>query len=40
MLLLTNTQVLKIQKAFSNGLSANVQFLKTQWRKIGQSRGL
>ena len=28
-LLLTNTQVSKIRKAFANGLSANIKFSKT-----------
>ena len=30
-LLLTDTQVLKIRKAFANGSSANVTFSKTQF---------
>ena len=33
-LLLTNTQVLKICKAFANGSSANTKFSKTQLSKI------
>ena len=38
-LLLTNTQVSKLRKAFSNGLSANTKSSKTQLHKIGQSGG-
>ena len=38
-LLLTNTQVSKLRKAFSNGLSANTKSSKTQIHKIGQSGG-
>ena len=38
-LLLTNTQVSKLHKAFANGLSANVKSSKTQLHKIGQSGG-
>ena len=38
-LLLTNTQVSKLRKAFTNGSSANVELSKTQLHKIGQSRG-
>ena len=38
-LLLTNTQVSKICKAFANGLSANVKFSKTQLSKIIQVGG-
>ena len=38
-LLLTNTQVSKICKAFANGLSTNIKFPKTQLCKIGQSGG-
>ena len=34
---LTNTQVLKIRKTFANGLSANINFSKTQLHKLGQS---
>ena len=36
-LLLTNTQVLKLCKAFENNSSANVKWSKTQLNKIGQS---
>ena len=39
-LLLTNEKVSKLRKAFTNGSSANIKLSKTQWRKIGQSRGL
>ena len=39
-LLLTNTQVSKIRKAFANGSSANIEFSKTQLSKIVQSGGL
>ena len=38
-LLLTNTQVSKISKAFSNSLSANIKFSKAQLHKIVQSGG-
>ena len=38
-LLLTNTQVSKLLKAFANGSSANKKLSKTQFYKIGQSRG-
>ena len=38
-LLLTNTQVSKIHKAFANGSSANVKFSKTQLSKIVQLGG-
>ena len=38
-LLLTNTQVSKICKAFANGLSANVKFSKTHLSKIIQLGG-
>ena len=37
MLLLTNTQVSKLFKAFTNGLSANIKLLKTQLQRKGQS---
>ena len=37
-LLLTNTQVSRLRKAFSNGSSASITF-KTQLYKIGQSGG-
>ena len=36
-LLLTNTQVSKLCKAFANGSSANIKLSKTQLHKIGQS---
>ena len=39
-LLLTNTQVSKLCKAFTNGSSANIKLSKTQLHKIGQSGGL
>ena len=35
-ILLTDTQVSKIRKAFGNGLSANIKFSKTQLSKILQ----
>ena len=38
-LLLTNTQVLKLCKAFANGSSVNIKLSKTQLHKIGQSGG-
>ena len=38
-LLLTNTQVSKIGKAFANDSSANIKFWKTQLSKIIQSEG-
>ena len=38
-LLLINTQVLKIRKAFANGSSAKIKFSKTQFSKIIQSGG-
>ena len=38
-LLLTNTQVLKIWKAFVNGYWANIKFSKTQLSKIVQLVG-
>ena len=38
-LLLTNRQVLNLRKAFSNHLSANVKFSKTQLSKMIQSGG-
>ena len=34
-LLLTNTQVSMLRKAFSNGSSANIKLLKSQLHKIG-----
>ena len=36
-LLLTNTQVLKLRKAFANNSSANTKLSKTQLHKMGQS---
>ena len=39
-LLLTNIQVLKIRKAFTNGLLANIKFSKTQFPKMIQSGGI
>ena len=36
-LLLTNTQISKICKAFANGSSANIKCSKTQLHRIGQS---
>ena len=38
-LLLTDTQVSKIHKAFANDSSANIKFSKTQLHKRGQSGG-
>ena len=38
-LLLTNTQVPKLHKAFANGSSANIKLSKTQFHKIEQSGG-
>ena len=37
--MLTNTQVLKLCKAFANGSSANIELLKTRLHKIEQSEG-
>ena len=37
--LLTDTQGLKIRKAFANGSSANIKFSKTQLSQIIQSGG-
>ena len=39
-LLLTDTQVSRICKAFANGLSANIKFWKTQLSKMIQSGGI
>ena len=39
-LLLTDIQVSKIRKAFSNGLSANIKFSKTQLSKMIQLGGI
>ena len=38
-MLLTNTQVSKLHKAFANGSSAIIKLSKTQFHKIGQSKG-
>ena len=38
-LLLTNTQVSKLRKAFANGSSAKTKLTKTQLHTIRQSRG-
>ena len=38
-LLLTNTQVSRLHKAFANGSSANIKLSKTQLHKIKQSGG-
>ena len=38
-LLLTNTQVSRFRKAFTNDSSANIKSSKTQLYKIGQSGG-
>ena len=38
-LLSTNTQVLRLHKAFANGSSANIKLSKIQLHKVGQSRG-
>ena len=38
-LLLTNTKVLKVCEAFTNGSSVNIKLSKTQVHKIRQSRG-
>ena len=38
-LLLTNAQISRLRKAFSNGSSANIKLSKTQLYKIGQSGG-
>ena len=39
-LLLTNTQVSKLRKAFANNSSANMKLLKTQLHKIGNQENL
>ena len=39
-MLLTNTQVSRLRKAFANNSSANTKLSKTQLHKIGQSGGL
>ena len=38
-LLLTNTQVPRLRKAFANNTSANIKLSKSQLHKIGQSGG-
>ena len=38
-LLLTNTQLSKLRKAFANNSSANIKFSKTQLHKIKESGG-
>ena len=38
-LLLTNTPVLRLRKAFANGSSANIKLSKARWHKKGQSGG-
>ena len=38
-MLLTNTQVLRLRKAFASGSAANTKLSKTQLQKIGQSGG-
>ena len=38
-LLLSNTKVSKLRKAFANGSSAKIKLLKSQLDEIGQSRG-
>ena len=38
-LLLSNVQVSKISKAFTNNSSANIKLSKTRSHKIGQSEG-
>ena len=38
-ILLTNRQVLSLSKVFSNGLSANIRFSKTQLSETGKSGG-
>ena len=39
-LLLNNTEVSKLRKAFASSSSANIKLSKTQLHKIGKSRGL
>ena len=36
-MLLSNTQVSGLYKAFANGSAANIKLSKTQFQKIGQS---
>ena len=38
-LLLPNTQISKLRKDLANNFSANIKLSKTQFHKIGQSRG-
>ena len=38
-LLSTNTQVLRLHKAFANGSSVNIKLSKIQLHKVGQSGG-
>ena len=38
-MLLTNTKVSKLRKAFANNFAANIKLSKTQLHKIGLSRG-
>ena len=38
-MLLTNTQVSKLCRAFANSFSANIKLSKTQLHKLGQTRG-
>ena len=38
-MLLSNTQVSRLRKAFVNGSLANIKLSKTQLHKIGQSGG-
>ena len=38
-MLLTNTQVPRLSKAFANNFSANIKLSKTHLHKIGQSGG-
>ena len=39
-MLLTNTQVSKLRKAFENNYSASIKLSKSQLHKTGQSGGL
>ena len=39
-LFLTNTQILRLRKAFANGSSDHIKLSKTQFHKIGQSERL
>ena len=38
-MLLSNTKISRLRKAFANSLSANLKLSKTQLHKIGQSGG-